>query len=46
MSPDDRRTRGPSDGDPAHPTARALLLMAGVVLAVIALAAISTFGAR
>jgi hypothetical protein len=31
---------------PTHPTKRALLLMVGVLIAVIALAAISTFGAR
>jgi hypothetical protein len=33
-------------GRPAHPTMRALLLMVGVLIAVIVLAAISTFGAR
>jgi hypothetical protein len=34
------------DGRPAHPTRRALLLRVGVLIAVIVLAAISTFGAR
>lgn len=46
MTPDQRRTRGPTDDEPAHPTARALLLMIGVVLAIVVLAAVSTFGAR
>jgi hypothetical protein len=50
MSPDPRRIPGPTgstpEDGPAHPTVRALLLMAGVVLAVILLAAVSTFGAR
>jgi hypothetical protein len=31
---------------PTHPTKRALLLMVGVMVAVIVLAAISTFGAQ
>jgi hypothetical protein len=31
---------------PTHPTKRALLIMVGVVVAVILLAAISTFGAH
>jgi hypothetical protein len=31
---------------PTHPTKTALLLMVGVVVAVVLLAAISTFGAR
>jgi hypothetical protein len=31
---------------PTHPTKRALLLMVGVAIAVILLAAISTFGAQ
>jgi hypothetical protein len=34
------------DGRPAPPTRRALLLMVGVLIAVIVLAAITTFGAR
>jgi hypothetical protein len=50
MSPDHRRTPTSTgaapDAGPTHPKVRALLLMVGVVVAVILLAADSTFGAR